>query len=93
MEFLKWDLGYRNGGEVVEVKLDKAANVRVMDSGNFNNYRYGRAHQCYGGHATRSPYRVTIPMAGRWYVAVDLGGYTGRVRADVRVLPGRLPIA
>ena len=92
MEFLKWDLGHRNRGEVVEVELDRAANVQVMDSGNFNNYSYGRAHQYYGGYVTRSPYRVTIPQSGRWYVTVDLGGYAGSVRAGVQVLPGRLPV-
>lgn len=86
MEFLKWDLGYRNGGEVVEIELDKAANVQVMDSGNFNNYRYGQGHRYYGGYVTRSPYRVTLPRPGHWYVTVDLGGYAGSVRAGVQVL-------
>lgn len=90
MQFIKSDLGYRQAGEVVEVTLSRAANVRLMDSSNFQNYRNGRQHRFYGGQATRSPTRLTIPHAGTWHVTVDLGGYPGSVRAGVRVLPGAL---
>lgn len=31
--------------EVVEVTLDKAANVRLMDGSNFSAYRAGRNHR------------------------------------------------
>ena len=39
MKFIHNDLGYRNGGEVVVVTLSAAANVLLMDSSNFQNYR------------------------------------------------------
>jgi hypothetical protein len=90
MQFIHNDLGHRSGGEIVEVTLSAQANVRLMDSGNFNAYRSGRQHQFYGGLAKRSPTRVTIPRAGHWHVAIDLGGHAGRVNASVRVLPGLL---
>ena len=57
-----------------------------MDSSNFSNYRNGGRHEYFGGHATRSPFRVPVPRSGHWHVAIDLGGYAGNVRAGVRVL-------
>lgn len=85
MNFLHNDLGCLDGGEVVEVTLSAAANVRLMDSGNFQNYRSGHRHEYFGGHATRSPVRLLVPRAGHWHVAIDLGGYAGNVRAGVRI--------
>lgn len=70
-----------------------SANVKLMNSSNFLSYKAGRRHTYYGGHVTRSPYRVTVPSNGNWYVTVDLGGYSGRVSSSVRVLPGRIPTA
>lgn len=93
MNFQKYDLGPLSAGEIVEIKLvQNAANVRLMDSSNFSNYRAGRRHQYIGGYMTKSPVRLQIPHSGHWYVAIDLGGYSGTVRSSVRVLPGRLPI-
>ena len=91
MRFIKHDLGHRTGGEIVEIILKgNAANVRLMDSSNFQNYRSGRRHQYIGGHAKRSPVRLQIPRSGHWYVAVDMGGYKGRVSSSARLLPGKL---
>ena len=86
MNFIHNDRGHLSGNEVVEVSLNSAANVRLMDSSNFAAYRRGDRHQFFGGHVTRSPYRVAVPRAGHWHVAIDLGGYAGSVHAGVRVL-------
>ncbi len=91
VKFIKHDLGQRVGGEIVEVILEgSAANVRLMDSSNFQSYRSGRRHRYFGGHAKKSPVRLQIPNAGHWYVTVDMGGYAGRVESSVRLLPGKL---
>lgn len=91
MQFIKHDLGHRAGGEIVEIILKgSAANVRLMDSSNFQSYRSGRRHRFIGGHTKRSPVRLQIPRSGHWYVAVDMGGYKGKVRSSVRMLPGKL---
>ena len=91
MQFIKHDLGHRTGGEIVEVNLNgNAANVRLMDSSDFQSYRSGRRHRYIGGHAKRSPVRLQIPRSGHWYVAVDMGGYKGKVSSSVRLLPGKL---
>lgn len=92
MEFVHYDLGQRKAGEIVEVTLKQnAANVRLMNSSNFQSFRSGRQHRAVGGHATQSPVRLQIPNSGHWYVVLDLGGYGGTIRSSVRILPDRLP--
>jgi hypothetical protein len=91
MQFIHTDLGRRNRGEIVEVASSGAANVRLMTSSNFSNYRYGRKHTYVGGLARRSPLRLQIPSSGHWHVAVDMQGLRGSTRSTVRVLPAPLP--
>lgn len=79
--------------EVVEVCLSAAANVRLLDSSNYNNYKNGRHHRYYGGYVKKSPYRIIVPNSGHWYITIDLGGYSGTVKHSVQVLPGVLPAA
>jgi hypothetical protein len=91
MKYQYYDLGQRSTGEIIVVTISgNAVNVRLMDSSNFSNYKAGRKHRYYGGHATRSPVRLQIPHSGHWYVTIDLGGYSGSVRSSVQVLPGAL---
>lgn len=91
MQFIHNDLGQRKGGEIVEVSLTSGANVRLMDSSNFSNYKSGRQHRYTGGLAKKSPIRLQIPNSGHWHVAIDMQGLSGSTRASVRVLPGALP--
>ena len=72
--------------DVVEVSLDHAANVQLMDSPNFQNYRSGQPYHYFGGHVTSSPFRLRSPRQGHWHVVIDLGGNAGTVRAAVQVL-------
>ncbi len=55
MKFIHTDLGQRKRGEIVEITLTRGANVRLMDSSNFSNYKNGRRHRYIGGSAKRSP--------------------------------------
>lgn len=91
MNFLQFDLGNRTHGEVVEITLTNGANVRLMSSSEFANYKNGRSHRYIGGLAKQSPIRLQIPNSGHWYVAVDMQGLQGSTRASVRTLPGVLP--
>lgn len=88
MNFLHSDLGFRHGGDVVEVTLSAGANVRLLDSSNFQRYRRGAKHRYYGGLARRSPTRITIPHSGHWHAVVDMQGLRGSTRAGFRVIPG-----
>lgn len=92
MKFTHYDLGYKSGGEMLEITLSgSAANIRLMDSSNFQNYRAGRRHSYRGGLITRSPYRVSVPNSGNWHVTVDMAGLRGSVKTSIRTLPGALP--
>ena len=91
MSFLQFDLGSRQRGEIVEVTLSSGANVRLMTSSEFSNYKSGRGHRFIGGLAKKSPLQLQIPSSGHWYVAVDMQGLRGSTRASVRTLPGLLP--
>lgn len=93
MNFLQFDLGQQRSGQLVEVTLTAAANVRLMDSSNFSSYKSGRQHHYHGGLARKSPLRLAVPRSGHWYVAVDMQGLQGQTRASVRTLPGALPEA
>jgi len=85
MKFLHYDLDL-NSNDVVEVTLDRQANVRLLDPINFGRFRRGERHSCRGGLAKTSPVRLSAPHRGTWRVVVDLGGFAGRVSASVRVL-------
>lgn len=48
------------------------------------------------GRVTRSPFQIVVPSTGHWVVAIDLGGYIGRISATIAIQPpprGFLPDA
>ncbi len=87
-DFVRFDLRQCQRGDVAEVTLNKGANVRLIDSNNFNKYRRGQKHSYHGGLAKRSPVRLTIPRSGHWYVVVDMQGLRpAQIRASARRIP------
>lgn len=92
MKFIQHDFGNLQRGQIVEITLSgNAANVQLLDTINFNNYKNGRRYQYIGGLTKKSPIRLKIPRSGHWYVSVDMRGLKGSVRSSARVLPGPLP--
>lgn len=94
MQHVKYDLGRVKRGSTVVVTLDKQANVLLLDGVNYANYAKGRRYTYYGGLMKKSPASIPVPRDGHWYVAVDLGGASGRIRSGVNVQPpprGNLP--
>jgi len=91
MQYQFYDLGNVPAGRIVEVTLGYAANVRIMDSSNYSSFKAGRRYRFIGGYVTRSPYKITLPNGTHWYVVIDLGGYAGKIKSAVRLLPGILP--
>lgn len=81
----EFDLG---SSDVVEVSLDKQANVKLLDFSNFQKYKRKQRHTYYGGKATTSPAHVSPPHSGHWHLVIDLGGYAGRVNASVNIKKG-----
>lgn len=91
-QFTHHDLHNLKKGQVVVITLKgSAANVRLMDTTNFNAYRNGRKHRFIGGLAKRSPVRLSVPHSGHWHVTVDLIGLRGKVSSSVSVEPEPLP--
>lgn len=72
--------------EIIEIRLDRQANVRLLDDANYWAYRSGRPHRHYGGLAQSTPVRLEPPRPGYWHVVVDLAGVVGRVRASACVV-------
>jgi Domain of unknown function (DUF1883)/TIR domain len=92
--FRQYDLGILKRGSTVVVTLSSGANVRLMDSSNLSAYKNGRRHRYRGGLVDRSPFRITVPSDGHWYVTIDLVGLRAQsVRTGVRVEPPPLPMA
>jgi hypothetical protein len=87
MNFLHYEFQL-DSNDVVEVTLDKQANVRLLDDINFSHYKIGERHTYQGGLAKVSPTRIRPPYAGHWHIVIDLGGYAGTVSASVRVIKG-----
>lgn len=88
MNFTHYNLGYQERGSVVVVTLKgSAANVRLMDAPNFNNYRARRRHHYHGGLVKRSPFRISIPRSGNWHVTVDMQGLRGTVHSGINIIP------
>ncbi len=87
MQFTHYDLGHQERGTVVEITLSgSAANVRLLDNSNFQNYKSGRKHKYYGGLVRKSPTRLTIPNSGNWNVTVDMQGLRGQTRSSIRII-------
>lgn len=87
MKFQQYDLGHLNEGEIIEVTITgSSVNIKLMDTLNFQNYKRSNKHKYYGGHVTKSPYRIEVPFSGTWHITIDLGGYAGSFSSAVRVL-------
>ena len=88
MNFTHFDLGIRQSGQILAMKLaGNAANVRLMDSSNFQCYINSRRYKFYGGLINKSLYKMQIPSSGHWHVIVDMQGLRGTNRIWIRVLP------
>ncbi|PAK27227.1 molecular chaperone Tir [Streptomyces sp. alain-838] len=93
MDYVVHDLGRQPKGATAVIKLSgSAANVRLMDSSNYQKYKAGRNPRFAGGLAKHSPVRLAIPRSGHWYVTVDMLGLRGRVRSSASVEPPPLPV-
>jgi hypothetical protein len=65
------DVGRIGPETVVKVKLDRQANVKLVDSSNLSKYREGLKYKFYGGHAVNSPVELHPPKRRHWHVIID----------------------
>lgn len=82
MKFIHWDI-QAGPDNVVQVQLDRAANVLLLDDTNFAAFRRGGRHSYFGGYYKQTPVRLVPPRETRWHVVVHLSGYAGRVNASM----------
>lgn len=85
MEHLHYELNLAPGA-AVKVTLANQANVKLMDSTNYQHYLSHHPYKYFGGLVKRSPFVLSAPHSGKWHVAIDLGGYGGRISASVVVI-------
>jgi len=85
MDYLHYDMQLE-GDDLVEVDLDKQANIRLLDPVNFSQYKRGAHYTYYGGVAKLAPFTLRPPHPGRWHLVIDMGRYPGTVHANVRKL-------
>ena len=88
MRFNHWHLGQREGGDVVVLNLPgDAAEVRLLDSDNFQSYQAGQGYRYYGGMVDRSPSEIPIPYSGAWHIAAELPASAGQPHGGIKVVP------
>jgi len=85
MKYWFHDIGDVEQGNIIEVTLDKAANVRVMDSDNYESFRNRRSYTAIIYYITSSPFKIKLPRSAHWYVVVDPEDQPGSVVSSVKV--------
>ncbi|MBA3891687.1 MAG: DUF1883 domain-containing protein, partial [Gemmatimonadaceae bacterium] len=60
MNFLDHPFNAR-AGDIIEVSLDKQANVRLLDEHNFSRFQRGASYRGHAEHARQSPVRLRVP--------------------------------
>lgn len=63
-----------NGSLSVEVSLQHASDVFLVDSSNYRKMNSGQKFTYFGGHYTKTPVNITVQGSGRWYLIVRGGG-------------------
>ena len=75
----------KKGYIVVVTFKGSAADVRLLDSSNYQAFNSGRQYKFAGGLVKHSPARLAVPRSAHWYVTVDKVGLKGQTSASVFV--------
>jgi hypothetical protein len=78
--------------DVIQVTLNRAAYIRVMDDENYTLYRQAKHYKYFGGLAEGSPANLKPPYPGHWHLCVDLGGKEGELDAVVHIVQEIEPV-
>jgi len=77
---------WAQAGSILQLSIDRQANVFIADDVNYSNYRGGRRFRYYGGLQRTRLVRLGVPHTGHWNVVVDIGGATRNVRVSKVVI-------
>ena len=85
MKYWFHDVGIVEQGKIIEVTLDQAANIRIMDEDNYNNFKNRQSYSAIIYFITTSPFKIKLPRSAHWYVVVDPEDQPGSVVSSVKV--------
>ena len=88
MNYLTKQLQLRHG-DVVEVEIDRSANVRLFDDSNYRAFQRNQVHRFWGGGFTAGKVPLPVPRDGTFHLVIDLGSQGGSIRHTVRVRRAR----
>ena len=70
-DVIEFPYAYSSKGRIsVEVWLQCASDVYLVNELNFKKFRAGQEFRYYGGHYTHTPVRISALGYGRWYLIV-----------------------
>ena len=72
-------------GDILSISIDRKVNIYLMDSVNFARYKNNERCDYYGGAVNNSPYNISVPRTGHWYIVIDLGGGAGMLNYSIKV--------
>jgi curved DNA-binding protein CbpA len=73
-------------GDIVEIRLNRPANVILLDPINYNRYQAGASFRYRGGYTDFSLAELQVPFSGTWHLVIDLGGMAGHLQAAARLV-------
>ena len=73
-DMTEFPYAYSTGKLSVEVWLQCASDVWLVDERNFQRFRSGQEFRYHGGRCTYTPVRITVLGCGRWYLVVRGNG-------------------
>ncbi|MBN2049848.1 MAG: DUF1883 domain-containing protein [Spirochaetales bacterium] len=85
MNFLHYQI-HAGPENIVQVRIDKRANVRLLDTLQYQKYRRGKTLEGAGGETDPPGREFRVQNRDVWHVIIDLGGKEGTVKAQVNVL-------
>lgn len=72
-------------GDILSITIDRKVNIYLMNNINFQRYKNNQNCEYYGGASGSSPYNITVPSTGHWYIVIDLGGGSGILNYSIKV--------
>ena len=73
-DMIEFPYAYSMGHLAVEVWLQCASDVYLVNELNFRKFKSGEKFRYYGGHYTYTPVHIRVMGYGRWYLIVRGNG-------------------
>ncbi|PYZ93351.1 hypothetical protein CR194_09165 [Salipaludibacillus keqinensis] len=73
-------------GAMVSVELNRQAYVLLLDPKNYEKFKKGEHYKSYGGLARSSPYKISVPSTGTWFIVFHLGKDEGNLKYKIYFL-------